>query len=111
MSSSSEYPHTACFSVHAGVDPAVMSRVMGQFAKRGLVPSQWHSTVAGPRGDELHIDLQVRGLRPEPCEGGEMIVDLGGVEGVVGDGTGLVGHGESSPRMTAPWSGRSRNRR
>lgn len=68
MSVSSEYPHTACFSVHAGVDPAVMSRVMGQFAKRGLVPSQWHSTVAGPRGDELHIDLQVQGLHPESCE-------------------------------------------
>ncbi|MBT5413580.1 MAG: hypothetical protein HOH66_04545 [Rhodospirillaceae bacterium] len=68
MSHVSDYPHTACFSVHSGVDPAALPRVMGQFAKRGLVPSQWHSTIAGPRGAELHIDLQVQGLRPELCE-------------------------------------------
>ncbi len=68
MSHVPDYPHTACFSVHSGVDPAAMPRVMGQFAKRGLVPSQWHSTIAGRRGDELHIDLQVQGLRPDLCE-------------------------------------------
>lgn len=67
MSHVSDYPHTACFSVHSGVDPGVMPRVMGQFAKRGLVPCQWHSTVAGPREDELHIDLQVHGLPPVQC--------------------------------------------
>jgi len=36
-----------------------MSRVLEVFAKRGLVPSQWHSTLAGRNGEELHIDVQI----------------------------------------------------
>jgi hypothetical protein len=35
------------------------------FAKRNLVPSKWHSSVAGPAGEELHIDIQVAGMAPE----------------------------------------------
>lgn len=52
---------TACFSVHAAAEPGVMPRVLELFAKRNLVPSSWHSSVAG---GELTIDLQMRGLEP-----------------------------------------------
>ena len=50
---------TACFSVHAEADPGVMPRVLALFAKRGLVPTSWHSRV---NGGELTIDLQMKGL-------------------------------------------------
>ena len=50
---------TACFSVHAEAEPGVMPRVLALFAKRGLVPTSWHSRV---NGGELTIDLQVKGL-------------------------------------------------
>ncbi len=53
---------TACFHILAGVDPGVMPRVLQLFAKRGLVPSRWHSSIAGPANDELHIDLEVAAL-------------------------------------------------
>jgi hypothetical protein len=52
-------PFTACFSVTTAADPGAMPRVLEVFAKRGLVPSQWHSTLAGRSGEELHIDVQV----------------------------------------------------
>ncbi len=38
-------PTTACFAVHARAEPGVMPRVLEQFAKRGLIPSNWHSDV------------------------------------------------------------------
>jgi acetolactate synthase small subunit len=50
---------TACFSVHAEAEPGVMPRVLALFAKRGLVPTSWHSRV---NGGELTIDLQMKGL-------------------------------------------------
>ena len=50
---------TACFSVHAEAEPGVMPRVLALFAKRGLVPTSWHSRVVA---GELTIDLQMRGL-------------------------------------------------
>ena len=53
---------TACFSVQAVADPSVMPRVLELFAKRGLIPSRWHSDLGGRRRDELTIDLQVQGL-------------------------------------------------
>jgi acetolactate synthase small subunit len=53
---------TACFAVHARAEPGVMPRVLELFAKRGLVPSSWHSSVGGADGDELTIDVQVRGM-------------------------------------------------
>ena len=52
----------ACFAVQARAEPGAMPRVLELFAKRGLVPSQWHSTLAGPARDELHIDIQVEGM-------------------------------------------------
>jgi acetolactate synthase regulatory subunit len=62
MSSQSELPVTACFSVEAEADPSVMPRVLEVFAKRGLVPCQWHSSLGRPGGTELVIDIQVAGL-------------------------------------------------
>jgi len=55
----SESKPTACFSVHAKAEPGVMPRVLALFAKRGLVPTSWHSRV---NGGELTIDLQMTGL-------------------------------------------------
>src|SRR5947209_7389445 len=57
-----DLPATACFSVHAHAEPGVMPRVLELFAKRGLVPSAWHSTVCGTDQAELTIDIQMRGL-------------------------------------------------
>lgn len=56
---------TVCFSVIALAEPGAMPRVLEVFAKRGLVPSKWQSTLAGRRGEELHIDVQVDGPDPE----------------------------------------------
>jgi len=53
---------TACFSVHAHAEPGVMPRVLELFAKRGLVPSAWHSRVCGTDEVELTIDIQMDGL-------------------------------------------------
>ncbi len=55
-------PVTACFSVHAHAEPGVMPRVLELFAKRGLVPSAWHSSTSGTEEAELTIDVQMRGL-------------------------------------------------
>jgi len=52
-------PLQFCFSVQARAEPGVMPRVVELFAKRGLVPQKWHSTVAG---EALTIDLQIGGL-------------------------------------------------
>ncbi|MDH3230775.1 MAG: hypothetical protein OEN55_13370 [Alphaproteobacteria bacterium] len=54
---------TACFSVVADADPGIMPRVLELFAKRGLVPSLWHSRIA-PTG-ELTIDLQLEGMEAQ----------------------------------------------
>ena len=51
-----------CFSIHAQAEPGVMPRVLELFAKRGLVPTRWHSDVTGKDGRDLSIDLQVNGL-------------------------------------------------
>jgi len=50
---------TACFSVIATTEPGTMPRVLEIFAKRGLVPDRWLSAIAGPRGGEIHIDIQL----------------------------------------------------
>src|SRR5262245_56979223 len=60
-----ERPATTCFSVHAYAEPGVMPRVLELFAKRGLVPSAWHSTTWGTDHAELTIDIQMRGLGHE----------------------------------------------
>jgi len=53
------------FSIRAGVDPGVMPRVLELFAKRGLVPRRWVSTIVG---DELTIEVEVNGLLPDVAE-------------------------------------------
>jgi len=58
-------PVTSCFAVQAHAEPAVMPRVLEPFAKRGLVPAQWRSTLAGARRDELHIEIQLEGASRE----------------------------------------------
>lgn len=55
----------ACFAVHARAEPGVMPRVLELFAKRGLVPSTWHSSTGGLDDRELTIDLQMRGMEVE----------------------------------------------
>jgi acetolactate synthase small subunit len=57
-----DLPLTACFSVHAHAEPGVMPRVLELFAKRGLIPSAWHSCTTGTDQTELTIDIQMRGL-------------------------------------------------
>lgn len=52
-------PLSVCFSLQARSEPGVMPRVVELFAKRGLVPQKWHSTVSG---EMLMIDVQMRGL-------------------------------------------------
>lgn len=61
----SPLPGVFCFSVQAEAEPGVMPRVLEFFAKRSLVPSRWHSDVAGPGGRDLSIDIQVAGLCPD----------------------------------------------
>ena len=56
---------TACFSVHAHADPGVMPRALELFAKRGLMPSSWHSSVVG---EDLTIDIQMRGMAGDLAE-------------------------------------------
>jgi acetolactate synthase small subunit len=65
---STESTATACFYVHAAAEPGVMPRVLELFAKRGLVPAAWHSSVGGPRGGELHIDIQVAAMATAEAE-------------------------------------------
>lgn len=55
----------SCFSLVAAADPGVLARVIDVFAKRGLIPSQVYSTLVGPRGEDLHIDLQVPAIDAE----------------------------------------------
>ena len=52
-------PLTVSFSVQALAEPGVMPRVLELFAKRGLVPQRWHSTVSETA---LTIDVQMSGL-------------------------------------------------
>lgn len=57
-----ELPAAACFCVHARAEPGAMPRVLELFAKRGLVPSAWHSAIGGVDQAQLTIDIQMHGL-------------------------------------------------
>lgn len=78
-------PSTACFAVHAACGPSVMPRVLGIFAKRGLVPLQCHSVLcpAAERGrqQDLHIDVQIAGM--EQAAAARLAEDLRKVIGVI----------------------------
>lgn len=68
--SNAEAGATACFSIQAEADPGVMPRILELFAKRGLIPSRWHSDLEGSATHRasLTIDLQVRGLDRQQVE-------------------------------------------
>jgi acetolactate synthase small subunit len=55
-------PVTPCFSVHSRAEPGAMPRILELFAKRGLVPSVWHSATYGADDAMLTIDVQMQGL-------------------------------------------------
>jgi acetolactate synthase small subunit len=54
----------AFFSVHARAEPGVMPRVLELFAKRGLVPSGWRSSICAPDRSRLRIEIEMHGLDP-----------------------------------------------
>ncbi|MBV8778157.1 MAG: hypothetical protein JO032_19285 [Alphaproteobacteria bacterium] len=58
---------TAAFTVHARAEPGVLPRLLELFAKRGLVPERWHSTVVRP-AMKLAIDIEMRGLETGTVE-------------------------------------------
>jgi hypothetical protein len=58
-------PFTALFCVCARAEPGVMPRVLELFAKRGLVPTVWHSAIAGGDRGRLTIDIEMGGLGRE----------------------------------------------
>jgi acetolactate synthase small subunit len=60
-----DFPATACFSVHARAEAGVMPRVLELFAKRGLVPSSWRSATSGPDQSLLTIEVRMCGLQGE----------------------------------------------
>ena len=70
FTSNSEASATACFSIQAEAEPGVMPRILELFAKRGLIPSRWHSDLEGEatRRPGLTIDLQVTGLNRQQVE-------------------------------------------
>jgi acetolactate synthase small subunit len=55
-------PLICCFSVHAHAEPGTMPRILELFAKRGLVPTLWHSATYGTDEALLTIDVQIGGL-------------------------------------------------
>ena len=48
-----------CFSVFAAPEVSVTPRVLGEFAKRSLIPARFEAVVDG---DDLSIDVQVGGM-------------------------------------------------
>ena len=58
----SDQPSTSCFSVYAPSDPALLPRVLGVFARQGVVPSRVVAAASERRPGELSIDLQVEGM-------------------------------------------------
>jgi hypothetical protein len=56
-----------CFSVETACDPGILPRLIGTFAKRGLVPLHWYSRLLEPE-NSLSIDIQMRDLPPESAE-------------------------------------------
>ena len=56
---------TSYFSVQARAAPGVMPRVLELFAKRGLVPTVWHSAIGDADRTDLTIDIEMVGLDRE----------------------------------------------
>ena len=84
----SENRSTAIFRVRAAAEPQAMPRLLELFALRSLVPERWHAERAGA---ELHILIEVPGLRP--MEGEHLAArmrQLVPVRRVLMQGTGLA---------------------
>lgn len=62
MSAQKTEPDTACFSVSALAAPGVLPRILGYFAKRGLVPDRFDARRAG---DSLTVDVRVSDMDQE----------------------------------------------
>jgi acetolactate synthase regulatory subunit len=58
----------AHFTLKARSEPGVLPRVLELFAKRGLVPREFHSVTFGPCDAALKIDLEIGGIAPEAIE-------------------------------------------
>ena len=65
LAADANLPVTAHFSVYARAEPGVMPRVLELFAKRGLVPTVWHSAIAVGDRAQLTIDIEMGGLGRE----------------------------------------------
>ena len=53
------------FFLVAEAEPGLLPRVLGQFAKRSLVPEHLHCS-QGPDG--LHLDIRTGGLEPQTAQ-------------------------------------------
>lgn len=59
-----------------------MPRVLDLFAKRGLVPRRWHSTLDGPEAGMLTIEVEVCGLTAASDYVADCMRRIAGVERV-----------------------------
>lgn len=83
--------HHTRFSVEASAEPGVMPRVLELFAKRGLVPQHWFSTISGPDDRLLTIDIRIGGLALDTVEYvANCMRQITGVETVLTPG--IAGH-------------------
>jgi hypothetical protein len=96
----------AYFFVHARAEPGVMPRVLELFAKRGLVPTAWHSAISAADRRELTIRIRIGELGPELTDYiAACMRQIADVETVLTHGAGLAtGNGRAA---TARQSGRS----
>ena len=54
-----------CFSVFAAAEPSALLRVLEVFSLFGVVPERCHSSRLESGLDQLVIDIQATGLRPD----------------------------------------------
>ena len=65
LSSDRPSPPVWCFSVFAAAEVSVMPRVLGEFAKRDLLPQRFDAVV---NGGDLSVDVQVADLAVEVAD-------------------------------------------
>ena len=58
-------PFSVSFSIRALAEPGVMPRLVELFAKRGLIPQRWTSTVSE---QALSVDVEMTGLDREMAD-------------------------------------------
>ena len=57
-----DHKQTYCYSVRADAEPSVLPRLLELFAKRGLIPSAFHSRCHDQAPGALQVDIEVTGL-------------------------------------------------